>query len=120
MHSAAVKGGVAVATEGACRPDRDDRVNGALKVRRGCRAIMQAAGTVIERRVIGLGYLNRPAARLASALVRLVSCRHSDMGRPVTLGGETYRACLDCGARRSFDTKGWNTYGPYHFSHEGD
>ena len=81
---------------------------------------MQSAGTVTERRVIGGAYLNRLAALLARLLVRLFSCWHSNMGRPVTLGGETYRACLRCGAQRRFDTKGWHTYGPYYFSREGD
>ena len=54
-------------------------------------------------------------ALLASLLVRLFGCPHTKMGLPVTLGGETYCACLDCGARRRFDTNSWSMRGPYHF-----
>ena len=29
----------------------------------------------------------------------LFGCRHAQLGRVFTLGGETYRVCCDCGAR---------------------
>ena len=76
---------------------------------------MQARETTIENLSISFDYPNSPAAPLARFFVRLFGCWHIRMGRPVTLGGETYRACLDCGARRRFDTQGWNMYGPYYF-----
>ena len=56
-----------------------------------------------------------PAALLASLLVRLFGCPHTHMGLPITLGGETYCACLDCGARRRFDTNSWGMRGPYRY-----
>ena len=54
-------------------------------------------------------------ALLAILLVRLFGCPHTNIGLPITLGGETYCACLDCGARRRFDTNSWSMRGPYHF-----
>ena len=83
---------------------------------------MQVGGFTIEHRSsIGFVSLNSLAVLLAHLLLRrLFGCWHTHMGRPVTLGGETYRACLRCGAQRRFDTEGWNTYGAYYFSREGD
>jgi len=53
--------------------------------------------------------------RLADFLTRAFGCWHLQMGRPMTWAGETYRACLDCGARRRFDPERWLMYGPYYF-----
>lgn len=50
---------------------------------------------------------------------RLFKCWHTDMSRPFTRGPETYRACLDCGARRKFNLADWKMQGPYYFSSPG-
>jgi hypothetical protein len=42
---------------------------------------------------------------LVSFLSRIFGCWHVHMGWPITASGETYRTCLDCGARRRFDPK---------------
>ena len=55
------------------------------------------------------------ARRLADLLVRTFGCWHAHMGRSITGDGETYRACLDCGARPRFDTQTWMMHGPYYF-----
>ena len=44
----------------------------------------------------------------------LFGCRHRRMSWPVTRDGQTYRACLKCGARRSFDVKTWKTRGSFY------
>ena len=36
---------------------------------------------------------------------RLFGCWHRRMSWPITRDGQTYRACLKCGVRRSFDTQ---------------
>jgi len=56
--------------------------------------------------------------RLDYFSTRAFGCWHSNMGRPITAVGETYRACLDCGARRLFDAKSWTMNGPYYFENE--
>lgn len=71
-------------------------------------ATMVASGTSFPS-------MNSPTPRVARFFVRLFGCWHKNMGRPITSGGETYRACLDCGARRPFDTNAWNMYGPYYY-----
>jgi hypothetical protein len=76
---------------------------------------MHASEATVESRGVSQAALKSPAALLARSFGRLFGCRHSDMGRPVTLGGETYCVCLDCGARRRFDTDGWKMFGPYYF-----
>jgi hypothetical protein len=56
--------------------------------------------------------------RLEYFLRRAFGCWHSSMSRPITAAGETYRACLACGARRRFDPKSWTMNGPYYFENE--
>ena len=47
-------------------------------------------------------------------LLRLVSCRHRQMGRPFTRDRHTYRSCTKCGTRREFDLETWTMKGRYH------
>jgi hypothetical protein len=42
-------------------------------------------------------------------------CWHKDLGRPFTLKCESYRACLNCGARKRFDTETLKTTGRFHY-----
>jgi len=55
---------------------------------------------------------------LMVAFVNLVSrtfgCWHSEMSRPFTINHETYRVCLDCGARRQFLPDHWQTTGYFY------
>jgi len=59
----------------------------------------------------------RLAGAVSGIVTRILGCWHMDMSRPVTRKGETYRVCLDCGARRRFDVRAWRTLGGfYHVS----
>jgi hypothetical protein len=53
---------------------------------------------------------------LARWLTRVFGCWHTDMSRPATHYKETYRVCLDCGARRRFDPVAWEMIGDYYYS----
>ena len=53
-------------------------------------------------------------AMLSSAATRVFGCWHREMSRPFTLDGQSYRACLECGARRAFDTVNWKMVGAYY------
>ena len=44
-----------------------------------------------------------------------LGCPHKEMSRPFSRQGETYRVCINCGARRNFDQKTWKPVGPYYF-----
>lgn len=48
-------------------------------------------------------------------LVRIFGCQHRKMSRPITLGGETYCACVGCGGRRQFNLEKWRMQGPYYY-----
>lgn len=54
-------------------------------------------------------------AKVGRAVARVVGCWHLNMSRPFTREGETYRACMACGARRRFDTERWETVGAYYY-----
>lgn len=59
--------------------------------------------------------LNVSATILSNWVARVFGCWHRDMSRPFTLEGESYRACLDCGARRKFDPRRWEMVGDYYY-----
>jgi hypothetical protein len=44
----------------------------------------------------------------------LFRCGHPRMGWPITRDGQTYRACLKCGMRRSFDPETWKSFGSFY------
>ena len=44
----------------------------------------------------------------------LFGCWHRRMSWPITRDGQTYRACLKCGVRRSFDAKTWKSFGSFY------
>ena len=48
------------------------------------------------------------------AVSRVFSCWHLRLSRPFTHGRESYRSCLRCGMRRSFDLKNWKSSGRYY------
>jgi hypothetical protein len=52
---------------------------------------------------------------VGSWLAAFFGCPHKEMSRPFSRQGETYRVCINCGARRSFDDTTWNSSGPYYF-----
>ena len=73
---------------------------------------MQGAQIALQkdgREAAGFGAL------LSRAAARVFGCWHREMSRPFTLGGQSYRACLDCGARRAFDTANWKMVGAYYY-----
>ena len=46
---------------------------------------------------------------------KVFGCWHRDLTRPFTMGRESYRACTECGARRRFDEKSFQTYGSFYY-----
>ncbi|MEP6924866.1 MAG: hypothetical protein ABI954_10410 [Pyrinomonadaceae bacterium] len=47
--------------------------------------------------------------------VGIFGCWHKELSRPFTTANNSYRVCLNCGARRHFDTETLKTYGQYYF-----
>lgn len=48
-------------------------------------------------------------------LGKLFGCWHKRLTRPFTNDKLSYQACLDCGARRKFDTNNFKTSGAFYF-----
>lgn len=48
-------------------------------------------------------------------LAQLFGCWHKQISRPFTIGNDSYRACLHCGARKPFDTETLKTFGSFHY-----
>jgi len=42
-------------------------------------------------------------------------CPHWALSFPLTIGQETFRACVACGARRKFNLETWREEGGYYF-----
>lgn len=53
--------------------------------------------------------------RISGGLNRLFGCWHSEMSRPFSNEGQTYRTCISCGARRQFDIRSWETQGGFYY-----
>ena len=46
---------------------------------------------------------------------KMFGCWHKQLSRPFTSLRESYRVCLDCGARKQFDTENLKTFGPFYY-----
>ena len=77
---------------------------------------MQAVGAMIQDDGNKLTDLKNILSVPVGLAAMLLKCWHTDMSRPFTRDSETYRTCLDCGARRKFDLESWEMQGPYYFS----
>lgn len=53
-------------------------------------------------------------AKLDSSVTGIFGCWHRQMSLPFTRGSETYRTCVNCGARRRFDLERWTTVGEFY------
>ena len=54
-------------------------------------------------------------SRMANRVSQIFGCPHKEMSRPFSRQGETYRVCINCGARRQFDAQTWNSSGRHYF-----
>ena len=46
---------------------------------------------------------------------KIFGCWHKELSRPFTNRRTSYRACLNCGARKKFDAKTLRTFGPFYY-----
>jgi hypothetical protein len=53
-------------------------------------------------------------SRVNNILRRVLGCWHRHMSLPFTRGNETYRTCVNCGARRRFDLDQWKVVGSFY------
>ena len=60
------------------------------------------------------GFLPDRLSRVKKLFRRVFGCWHRQMSLPFTRGSETYRTCIDCGARRRFDLEQWRMVGGFY------
>jgi hypothetical protein len=53
--------------------------------------------------------------KIGVGLNRIFGCWHSEMSRPFSSDGQSYRVCVSCGARRQFNTRSWETQGDFYY-----
>jgi hypothetical protein len=79
------------------------------------------AGQLLRESRMGGGRSNTPVVyrgligKIGGRLNRLFACRHSEMSRPFSSEGQSYRVCLGCGARRQFNIRSWETQGDFYY-----
>jgi hypothetical protein len=74
--------------------------------------------TTLEKNRIAESFVNRTDKSFGNKiglLGALFGCWHKSLSRPLTIGNDSYRACLDCGARKQFDPQTLKTFGSYHY-----
>lgn len=70
---------------------------------------------MVERAVVNRWPLESAHFRtIKNALKRIFGCWHREMSLPFTRGNETYRTCVNCGARRRFDLERWTMVGGFY------
>jgi hypothetical protein len=55
------------------------------------------------------------AVRKIGIFGSLFGCWHRRLSRPITTDNETYQTCLECGARRKFDTGTFRSFGRFYY-----
>jgi len=74
--------------------------------------------TILEQNRIAKSLVNRTGESFGNKiglLATLFGCWHKSLSRPFTIGNDSYRACLDCGARKHFDPQTLKTFGSFHY-----
>lgn len=71
-------------------------------------AVVEQAGIDLSANMSGV------LARMDSAVTRIFGCWHGQLSLPFTRGKETYRTCVNCGARRRFDLDQWTMVGDFY------
>jgi hypothetical protein len=73
---------------------------------------------VLEQNYIAEKVINRTEGVFGDKiglLGTMFGCWHKQLSRPFTSVKESYRVCLDCGARKQFDTQTLKTFGPFYY-----
>ena len=73
---------------------------------------------VFEQNTIAERLIDRTVGSFGSKIGlfgKLFGCWHRKLTRPFTNRKGSYRACLNCGARRAFDTKSFRTLGTFYY-----
>ena len=70
----------------------------------------------LEQNRIAASLINRTEGSFGKPIGiigKLFGCWHKNLTKPITSRRSTYRACVECGARREFDTTEFRSTGPF-------
>jgi hypothetical protein len=73
---------------------------------------------VLEQNRIAESIINRTKGEFGGKIglfAKVFGCWHKKLSRPFTYRDGSYRACLDCGARKRFNTEALKTFGPFYY-----
>lgn len=73
---------------------------------------------VLEQNFIAESVINRTDGIFGEKIGLFSSvfgCWHRAMSRPFTNAAGSYRVCMECGARRPFDTETLKTFGSFYY-----
>jgi hypothetical protein len=73
---------------------------------------------VLDQNFIAKAIINKNTTVFGDKIgvvAQLFGCWHKELSRPFMHGKQGYRACLNCGARKQFDTDSLETKGPFYY-----
>lgn len=73
---------------------------------------------ILEQNRIAASIINRTRGSFGDKIgivASLFGCWHKRLTRPISDKHMSYRACLDCGARKKFDTEEFRSFGPFYY-----
>jgi len=73
---------------------------------------------ILEQNIIAASLIDRTRGSFGGKIGIVASvfgCWHKRLTRPISDKNNSYRACLECGARRKFDTYEFKTSGPFYY-----
>ena len=73
---------------------------------------------ILEQNSIAASVINRTRGSFGEKIGFMASvfgCWHKRLTRPFTEKRVSYRACVDCGARKKFNTEEFRTVGPFYY-----
>ena len=79
------------------------------------RGVMQG---VLDQNSIAAALINRTRGAFGEKIGLMASmfgCWHKRLTRPISDKNSSYRACIDCGARKRFDTQDFRSLGPFYY-----
>ncbi len=73
---------------------------------------------ILEQNSIAASIINRTRGSFGErigVMASLLGCWHKRLTRPISDESSSYRACIDCGARKKFNTEDFRSSGPFYY-----
>lgn len=70
---------------------------------------------ILENKQLWEKEKTKKSEKAVSFFAGIFGCWHKELSRPFTTSNNSYRVCLNCGARRHFNAETLETYGQFYF-----